>query len=266
MKDHSWVHLAREFQAIPQSAERLRGEWLAYQGSEDYGIWLLRPGGTETEEARAAFTLLAAEAMARLGIAPLPVPQPEQHFPDWGRFIGHFQEKAERAGRTTDLSGSVPYGLGKEDRDAVDPSTRAWLEWLRRNSPAFQSAEGDFRIDDQVYPSREGSIEDLCLASAAACKRLAREETRDRHKQRLKHAGSAQATRGISQNRAKRRQDVINPILQRKRWTRGRLVTQSGVGKATVYEYLDGTRASISKANRQALAEELDLTSDQLPL
>ena len=59
---------------------------------------------------------------------------------------------------------------------------------------------------------------------------------------------------------------MINPILKQKCWTRGRLVTESGVGKATVYGYLNGTRASIAKENRRALAEVLGLNPDQLPL
>ena len=55
-------------------------------------------------------------------------------------------------------------------------------------------------------------------------------------------------------------------MLAEKRWTRGRLVTESGVGKATVYGYLDGTRASINHDNRRAIAEALGLKTDQLPL
>jgi hypothetical protein len=58
---------------------------------------------------------------------------------------------------------------------------------------------------------------------------------------------------------------MVCPILEQKRWTRGRLVTESGVGKATVYGYLDGTRASINKDNRRAIAEVLGLKPDQLP-
>jgi hypothetical protein len=37
--------------------------------------------------------------------------------------------------------------------------------------------------------------------------------------------------------RAARRQAVVNPILQEKRWKRGRLVTEAGVGKNSVYQY-----------------------------
>ncbi len=65
--------------------------------------------------------------------------------------------------------------------------------------------------------------------------------------------------------RARRRQAVVMPILKKRRWTRGRLVTESGVGKATVYGYLDGTRAWIDDANRKSIAEVLDLKAGELP-
>jgi hypothetical protein len=42
-------------------------------------------------------------------------------------------------------------------------------------------------------------------------------------------------------------------------------VTKSGVGKATVYGYLDGTRASISDENRRAIAAELCIPVEDLP-
>jgi hypothetical protein len=65
--------------------------------------------------------------------------------------------------------------------------------------------------------------------------------------------------------RAARRQAVVNPILQQKRWKRGRLVTEAGLGKNSVYEYLDGTRTKITAENRNAMAAALDLSEEQLP-
>lgn len=65
--------------------------------------------------------------------------------------------------------------------------------------------------------------------------------------------------------RAARRQAVVNPVLQEKRWKRGRLVTEAGVGKNSVYQYLDGTRSKITDENREALADALGLTVEQLP-
>jgi hypothetical protein len=49
--------------------------------------------------------------------------------------------------------------------------------------------------------------------------------------------------------RAARRQAVVLPILERKNWKPGRLATEAGVAKNSVYGYLDGTRAHISDAN-----------------
>jgi DNA-binding Xre family transcriptional regulator len=65
--------------------------------------------------------------------------------------------------------------------------------------------------------------------------------------------------------RAARRQAVVNPILKQKRWKIGRLVTKSGVGKATVYGYVNGMRSWISKENRDAICQCLDLAPDKLP-
>jgi len=65
--------------------------------------------------------------------------------------------------------------------------------------------------------------------------------------------------------RAARRQAVVNPILKQKRWKRGRLATEAGVGKNSVYDYLDGTRATITDENRKAIADALGLRSEQLP-
>jgi hypothetical protein len=61
------------------------------------------------------------------------------------------------------------------------------------------------------------------------------------------------------------RQAVVMPILKSKRWKRGRLATEAGIGKNSVYEYLDGTRLKITKENRQAIAQALDLKVEELP-
>jgi hypothetical protein len=65
--------------------------------------------------------------------------------------------------------------------------------------------------------------------------------------------------------RAARRQAVVNPALKLKRWKIGRLVTESGVGKATVYGYMNGMRSWIKKENRDAICQCLDLEVDNLP-
>jgi hypothetical protein len=65
--------------------------------------------------------------------------------------------------------------------------------------------------------------------------------------------------------RAARRQSVVMPILAKRGWKKGKLVTKSGVAKATVYGYLDGTRSWIKDENRLAIAQTLDLERNQLP-
>jgi len=65
--------------------------------------------------------------------------------------------------------------------------------------------------------------------------------------------------------RAQRRRAVVDPILQQRRWKPGRLATKAGVGKNSVYDYLNGTRAKITEDNRKAIAQALGLTPDELP-
>jgi hypothetical protein len=64
--------------------------------------------------------------------------------------------------------------------------------------------------------------------------------------------------------RAATRRSVVMPILKQKRWSRGKLVTESGVGKNCVYEYLDGKR-NPGTENRQAMADALGLKLEELP-
>ena len=67
------------------------------------------------------------------------------------------------------------------------------------------------------------------------------------------------------QVRAKSRQAVVVPILSKKGWKRGTLATKAGVGKNSIYEYLNGTRRIITEDNRIAIAEALGITESELP-
>ena len=78
-------------------------------------------------------------------------------------------------------------------------------------------------------------------------------------------ADTAATSEEAISGRAARRRAVVDPILKRKRWKIGRLVTDSGVGKATVYGYMDGTRAWISEENRDAICQSLGLELGKLP-
>lgn len=75
----------------------------------------------------------------------------------------------------------------------------------------------------------------------------------------LSHDGESIAARKA------RREAVVNPILQQRRWKPGRLATKAGVSKNSVYEYLDGTRVKIKDENREAIAQALDLKPEDLP-
>ncbi len=63
---------------------------------------------------------------------------------------------------------------------------------------------------------------------------------------------------------AERRGAVVNPILTEKRWSRGRWATEAGVGKNSIYEYLEGKR-NLSSANRIPMAQVLGLLPEDLP-
>lgn len=67
------------------------------------------------------------------------------------------------------------------------------------------------------------------------------------------------------EQRASRRRDFVSPILDRFDWTPGKLATEAAVGKTTVYEYLNGKRKSISRPNRKALADTLQVELKDLP-
>ncbi len=64
--------------------------------------------------------------------------------------------------------------------------------------------------------------------------------------------------------RSERRRSEVMPILASKRWKPNKWATKAGVSKNSVYEYLDGRR-NLGTENRQALAEELGLTPEELP-
>jgi hypothetical protein len=63
---------------------------------------------------------------------------------------------------------------------------------------------------------------------------------------------------------ARIREAFVTPILRKKLWTRGRWVTESGVSKNSVYDYLSGKRR-LSFENRKAMAEAIGLKPEELP-
>lgn len=65
--------------------------------------------------------------------------------------------------------------------------------------------------------------------------------------------------------RAERRAIVL-PILKAKGWTRSKLVNEAGLGNNSVYQYLDGTRQTLTAPNRHALADALGIAEGSLPL
>jgi hypothetical protein len=170
----NWKDVADDFKRLGQILGAL---WSARADREAYGIWLLLPDGPDTQEIRADFSLAAARATEKIGLSPKPLPQALQHDPEWNLYCQLEEETARRMGRTADMSDAVPYGLGVIDRDAVDGCTRAWLELLRKESPAFRSSEGRSWIKGGTESAtRSGRIRDVCGASAIYCTLRARDE------------------------------------------------------------------------------------------
>jgi hypothetical protein len=100
---------------------------------------------------------------------------------------------AQRAGKTISLADAIPYGLGEVDRDAVDPCTRAWLDLLRINSPAFRSSEGRSWVKGTECRTYTGSIRSVCEASATFCTLSARDEIEARLTGRLQEEKQTEA-------------------------------------------------------------------------
>jgi hypothetical protein len=71
-------------------------------------------------------------------------------------------------------------------------------------------------------------------------------------------------TRPEIAGRARVRQALVMPILDQKRWKRGKWAAEAGVGKNCVYEYLDGKR-NLRAENRRAMAEVIGLKAEDLP-
>jgi hypothetical protein len=207
-EEWSWEVLAEAFKKIKASIEPLRADWLAYEASENFGVWLLRPGGPATYDVRATFGLISARAIEKLGILPVPTPKPLEHFPHWGEYCDLEEEMASRVGKPVDLSDAVPYGLNDTDRDAIDPCSRAWLEVLRKESPAFAGPQkGETAIRGNRYTSLRGTIQDVCGASAIYCTQCAREAIRQRL---MVRAGSVQSS-AIGSDASRDAEGMVTP-------------------------------------------------------
>src|SRR5215510_4200585 len=130
----TWEDLASEFERISQNHEPLRVELFEYEGCEGRGLLWWRPENANNDAARASFSLAAARAIEKLKIAPNPMPTTTEYFPVW-RLRGQSKDEFLRNADTlAGMSIEIPFGLGDENKDALDPCSRAWLEVLRKRS------------------------------------------------------------------------------------------------------------------------------------
>ena len=253
-REPSWEQLADQLERL-KAVGPLQADWYAYVGRETYGNWLLRPEGERTAQIRSTFTLIAARIIEKLEILPIPVPEAAQHHPHWADYRDVEENMARRAGKELDLSDAVPYGLETVDRDAVDPCTRALLEVLRKEGLAFQiKRKGTGIVKGQTYSSVAVGIDDLCVATAAYCRRRARDEIGARLRSRLEDP-----------------EKLSEPELGRSPSTAIRTSRPSrheikSLADARFAAYCEDTLAEYEKKRNQVLAQARQLGNSGAPL
>lgn len=140
---------------------------------------------------------------------------------------------------------------------------------LKRLSAKELKGKGSGDLQRYYHWLEDGMIEHVFESSARFCEELAARAFESEAAVVSGRSGENQAVHPsleeTQQDRARRRQAVVMPILSQKRWTRGRLVTEAAVGKNSVYEYLDGRRKSITTGNRDAIADTLGIKREKLP-
>jgi hypothetical protein len=141
---------------------RAESFWTA--GREEWSLWFLLPRKPETESGWVRFSLFATQAIEYLGIDPIPAPAADEYDPAWREQMTRRQEEQRSHGRDVDYSETVPHGL-----DDVDPGTRAWLHFLRREARAQRGAQ--FSPDEQHF-----GFANVWEVSATQCERLARDQ------------------------------------------------------------------------------------------
>lgn len=270
----TWIDLAHQIEKL-KAVQPLWAEWLAYVGSQDYGLWFLRPDSQKSDDARATFSLTAAQIISKLKLPPVPVPKPLQYCPHWELSCKTEEEMALKEGKVLDLSDAVPHGLDKVDFDAVDPCTRALLEFLRRESRAFQiSTTGTDWIRGIAYPTVTGEIKDLCGTVASFCKRRARDEIGAQLRPASQLVESkVQERRDESESRVKYRSvDLLERIVVTRNITIEGWATQHNFGRSTVFDWkaarLAGhpLKAKVSEPTAAAIERAIETEAAELGL
>lgn len=177
----SWVDLAESFKhAKNDHARRLRADWFAWKGGEDSGIWILALFKEVPEVTLAEFSLIAAQALSKLGINAIAVPNLVQCKSRWKRYRTSRQLVA--MGAATETKGTVVllkdlafYVLYEQQSDSIDGFTWTWLDVLRRETRLYA---------DPVAVGRKtlltAHFQDVYDASAIYCLRRARDEIAQR--------------------------------------------------------------------------------------
>ena len=171
-------------------------------------------------------------------------------FPDF--IDGCVKTFAQVAAVHVDFIDDSPIEVKSEELDRL---TKLSIRQLRRK---FAAAPKRLRkpLDDALedYSRRVKEI------AARSKEQIFRQELDNK----LVSNDSGQSMSPEQAERSRIRKAVVMPILAKQRWTRGKWATQAGVGKNSVYEYLDGKR-NLTPENRRAMAEVIDLKPEDLP-
>lgn len=163
-----------------------------------------------------------------------------------------------------ELDGEAIWVVRDGEREPAPQEIQAWYaahdEWDRRAGLVFPNVKVALREELKQVLEREVTF----WVRKAQIRSSGKTEPRPQD-EAAAGAQSPETASGESRLAAKgRREAVVMPILEKRRWTRGKWVTEAGVGKNSVYDYLEGKR-TLTSANREAMAQALGLEPSDLP-
>jgi hypothetical protein len=239
-----WKAREDEFRKYDQLYGALSALWRS-----DDDAWLFSDDShkrTQLSESEDAF-----KALARIAAGGLPnVAQTSDKWRQWLDTL-----RSEKRGVVVESSSE---GIGIEGGPSKRPRGAISLDigWL---VPASRTKAKAGKPAATSFSASHERIQHLFRTSANYCLDL-----RSRSAAPQPSATPQPSRSDLAQDKSRKRRDIVMPILDRKRWKRGRWATEAGVGKNCVYDYLAGKR-NLTDDNRDAMAEALGLKPEELP-
>jgi hypothetical protein len=132
------------------------------------------------------------------------------------------------------------------------------------NYPDWSERKGtdlaDFRATQRV--STIGTVDDVCEKSRTFCRKLEAEAVKVELESRP--VARSQQERIANSALSESRTHVIDPLLNKKGWSRRRWAERSGVDPSVTYGYMSG-ESTPNAESRQAIAESLGIAVSDLP-